>query len=377
VNQNEEEFDMELASEYSEQEEEDLEPHDSDFDDEDDFDEEEQEATAGGGAGGKKKMKKISKAIIKAAKREHRQEEQHFLSLTYKEKLEYGDPILQAQRLREEKLYQQQLQQQTAMDIILKYPKLVQILLKVRLKLIAIAMFQSLRLRGCSDLMAIRVASCGLTERIVPTLAMCLMENTLIRDLTIAHNTEILSSIASCKYLSDILEHGNLTALDITNTGLREGGLMMIAKAMEKSKQLRRIDFSENRLGPTAANMVANLHKQYYADVIRITPGHFKSAPDLFAASSVSTGNPNNAFMDWNDDDELNPVEALKRRKRKNRRAWLANSMRRSKGNQQSDESESDASSFVDTDLFDGEEDNESTADDDSVSAISKGMELL
>lgn len=380
VNHDDEEFDMEVASEYSEQEDDkdiqESDEEDDDFDD-DDFDEEDE----GGGKSGKKPPVNTTtiatqKRAIREAERERRAEEKRFLSLSYKEKLEYGDPVLQAQRLRDEKLLQQLQQQSNAADVISKYPKLVQVLLKNRLKLIAIAMFQSLRLRGCSDLMAIRLAGCGLTENVLPTMATCLIDNQLVRDVSIAHNQEMLSSIAACKFVSDILELGNITALDLSNTGLREGGLMMIAKAMEKSRQLRRIDLSENRLGPTAANIVANLHKQFYADVIRIAPGHFKSAPflhrDLFATSPSK-----NYGMDWDDDNDLNPIEALKRKKRRNRRAWLQNrgSMRRS-GNQQSDESESDASSFVDNDIFDGDED-ETAVDDDSVSAISKGMELL
>lgn len=199
------------------------------------------------------------------------------------------------------------LQRAKVTKVFSKYPKLVQRILNVRLKLVAVTMFLGLRRRsqlpylGCLSL-----ARCQLTSNVLPALAMTLRENNCLLSLDISGNGDILVKQEDCalfasamRYSLDmksgeyrrpspqqlrtmqLLQHtsGNpssslsklpsqevqfyatsLQHLALNDVGMTDAGLVALATAWSMpSCPLVRIELEGNRFGPTAVNVLANL----------------------------------------------------------------------------------------------------------------------
>jgi hypothetical protein len=293
---------------------------------------------------------------------------------SFREKLILVDPSLSAFSIPEvtNKVAQAAHLRLALEQEVRRYPRFVQCMLRIRLKLVAISMFQRVRVRSVCELQALHVAHCGLSPNIMPTLVFTAMENSWLRELRLAENGTLLSTFPACKLMGELIEHSEIVDLDISHCGLREAGLMLLSPSMEKSLSLRSIDLSANQLGPTAANVIANLHKQFYSDVLQLGPSlRVKSAPSL----------QQDLQEKWDWDELVPPVNETKkdsklRRKEKLHRRGRTSSDGESDSNESTEPDED--STFVDRDLFDGdEEEDDSFFGDGDSEQLSKAMDLL
>lgn len=153
--------------------------------------------------------------------------------------------------------------------------KLQKIYNRIRLKVQAVAAFMKIRVRG-SSLYSLSVAGCDLTPYSLKVLSYALTDNHNLCSLDVSHN-----SIAPVKYeeaesvqMMDLVSRTKLTSLQINDIGMNEDGLACIVRAINKSKtHLTTLEMSDNKLGPTGANLISAL-PHYFVDSMSISLGH-------------------------------------------------------------------------------------------------------
>jgi hypothetical protein len=187
-----------------------------------------------------------------------------------------------------------------------KYPRLVQRVLRLRLRLAAVALFLSLRRRTrLPSLAALSLARCRLTPAALPALTVALREDNCLLALDVSDNAGLLAKQEDCSLLASGLRYtldmkrdplnyhvphpsrrvprrprdasaavavgdgssaetqffvASLQQLALNGVGLTDAGLVALAPAWSVAgSSLARVELRGNRFGPTAANVLANL----------------------------------------------------------------------------------------------------------------------
>jgi hypothetical protein len=353
VNYDNEEFDMDIPSEYSssQEEEEDKEEHGDE--------EEEEDETEGEGEQSKES------SIKKKEKKSKKISEKH---LTYEERL------LQNEKASLLKVHSDAIL--TLEEYIASYPKLVKVLLRVRVKLAAISMFKQFSSRGHPSLMGLSFNGCSLSSSILPILSTVYCENMKLTILNLSNNQNLLAMESSCSYIATIIKKSSLSSLCISSTGLDDYGLAVIANAMsstasasasaavpsstfstvqreeKKGVDLEYIELSNNKIGGTGAAIIANLAKEYGCEKLTIGSGPVKSAP--FPMKKYP-------WSDYYLEKKRRKEERMKLKKEKMKKGRKSIA---SRSKSEFDDDDDDDDSFVDYDSFEGEEEGDDNDDD-------------
>ncbi|KAJ1422346.1 hypothetical protein B484DRAFT_452422 [Ochromonadaceae sp. CCMP2298] len=157
-------------------------------------------------------------------------------------------------------------------------PRLVQLLLKLRVKLLAVGAFMRL-LRTGSMLSSLSVADCGLTMEGVTTVQQALAENQNIVHFDASNNSEFLRSFPSCQKMAQLIQVSALRTLLLNNCGISDRGFMAITTAAAIAPYLRNLELSGNRIGPTGLNWAGTTSKVFFMDKLDLGGGFKSSAP--------------------------------------------------------------------------------------------------
>lgn len=215
---------------------------------------------------------------------------------------------------------------------------LIRWMMKIRVKLVALNAFVRL-LRPGSILSSLSVAACKLSSDVVPTLAQALRDNQNIVFLDLSQNPDLLVTPASCVALARLIETGGLNTLLVNNCGVNDRGFMELTRGASLSRTIRSLELSDNHIGPTGANWAATVNKVFFLDTLTIGAGFHSSAP------FKRKGDPSLSSVF----DEMESKAAESTREGTDP----------GKGAAQNDDDSLDLRSYLDTDLFDGEEDDD------------------
>eukprot|EP01031_Cornospumella_fuschlensis_P045220 gene45220-55314_t len=136
--------------------------------------------------------------------------------------------------------------------------------------------------------------------------------------------------------LCQLVSHSNLVTLMLNGVGLDDYALMELAKVLPSST-IRSLQCNGNNIGPTGANVIANIAKHFHIDVLSICNGQKVKAANL-------------PFPD-EENSETSDGEG---------EGGHGGADRRQHG-----DNYDDTLSYVDTDLFDGEESDDQDEDED------------
>lgn len=346
VNYEEEEFMMDIPSEYSFHED----------DDDDDYSVVENDET------GESYIENgTSDEYGEKKQQQNHHHHRHHRHLTYQERLQQNE-TLALSKIHEEL---------TLEEYISHYPKLVQKLLKLRIKLIAIIVFKQLLKKGHRNLYSLSFSNCQLTNAIIPMISLTYIQNNQLNELNISKNKTLLSNDYSCKLIANMISNsvdhyrynadsngssgstigGKVKSLDISDTDLHDSGLAIISQAILRSNDLEYFNISNNHIGPTGASIVANLCKEFGVESLTVSSGTVRPAP--FPMKNYP----------WSD------VEFDKGRLGRKSVATTSALTR-------SEDEVDDDESFVDTDLFDGDEEEEGNDEetfDEKESSANRG----
>lgn len=161
--------------------------------------------------------------------------------------------------------------------------KLVRLMMRVRLRLVAVSAFRKLSRRG-SLISSLDFSNCELTKEILPALVLAVIDNRSITTLDLSHNEDLLSAYDSCVAIASLVERGTLRTICLNNCGILDRGFMEIVRAANLSVHrsdslLHSIELSGNRTGPTSANCIATMCKGFHADSLDIGGGFHATAP--------------------------------------------------------------------------------------------------
>jgi hypothetical protein len=213
--------------------------------------------------------------------------------------------------------------------------KLIQMMMKLRVRLVAINAFTRM-LRTGGVLTSLSVADCKLTGDIVPTIVQALTDNKNILTLDASHNPNLLVSVNSCIAMAQLLERGGLHTVLLNSCGVNDRGFMELTRGASNSRTVKSLELSGNRVGPTGANWAATANKVFFMDTLTIAGGYHASAP------FKKKGDPSLSSVFDEEEESRN-----------------AGSVRAGsdEGKAQAEDYLSDGiESYVDTDLFDGED---------------------
>lgn len=213
---------------------------------------------------------------------------------------------------------------------------LIRWMIKIRVKLVAVNAFVRL-LRPGSILSSLSVAACKLSADVVPTFAQALRDNQNIVFLDVSHNPDLLVAPASCQVLAQLIETGGLSTLLANNCGVNDRGFMELTRGASLSRTIRSLELSDNHIGPTGANWAATANKVFFLDTLTIAGGFHSSAP------FKKKGDPSMSSVF--DEFESKAAESTREGTEPGGR-----------GPAQDDDSLG-LQSYLDTDLFDGEDD--------------------
>eukprot|EP00981_Chlorochromonas_danica_P003617 scaffold667_cov168-Ochromonas_danica.AAC.24 len=157
------------------------------------------------------------------------------------------------------------------------YPLFIQKLLRLRLKLAAIAGFLKLRQRGHPSLASLSVGNCSLTPAILPVLRHTLSDNHNLTAIDLSGNSFLLSNGKDAEVFAEILNSSNLASVTLEEVGLKDGGLVAMSKALLLSESIKSVNISNNAIGPTGANVIASLCKKFNCDELSIDRGAIRS----------------------------------------------------------------------------------------------------
>lgn len=187
--------------------------------------------------------------------------------------------------------------------------KLVRLMMRVRLKLVAVSAFRKLSRRGLL-ISSLDFSNCELSKEILPALVSAVTDNRSITTLDLSHNKDLLTAYDSCVAIASLIERGTLRTICLNNCGILDRGFMEIARAANLSVSrsdslLHSIELSGNRTGPTSANCIAAMCKGFHVDSLDIGGGFHATAPfkkkgavdlscayDGFDEEAVSQGRP-------------------------------------------------------------------------------------
>ena len=161
--------------------------------------------------------------------------------------------------------------------------KLVRLMMRVRLRLVAVSAFRKLSRRGLL-ISSLDFSNCELTKEILPALVSAVSDNRTITTLDLSHNEDLLTTYDSCVTIASLVERGTLRTICLNNCGILDRGFMEIARAANLSVHrsdsiLHSIELSGNRTGPTSANCIASMCKGFHADSLEIGGGFHAAAP--------------------------------------------------------------------------------------------------
>jgi len=161
--------------------------------------------------------------------------------------------------------------------------KLVRLMMRVRLRLVAVSAFRKLSRRGLL-ISSLDFSNCELTKEILPALVSAVSDNRTITTLDLSHNEDLLTTYDSCVTIASLVERGTLRTICLNNCGILDRGFMEIVRAANLSVQcsdslLHSIELSGNRTGPTSANCIASMCKGFHADSLEIGGGFHAAAP--------------------------------------------------------------------------------------------------
>jgi hypothetical protein len=157
-------------------------------------------------------------------------------------------------------------------------PKLVQLMIKLRVRLVAVNAFTRM-LRTGPILTSLNVAGCKLTGDIVPTIAQSLVDNKNVLTLDLSHNPELLRSLHSCQTMAHLLEVGGLQTVLLNSCGVTDRGFMELTRGASNSRTVRNLELSGNSVGPTGANWAATANRVFFMDNLTISGDYHSSAP--------------------------------------------------------------------------------------------------
>lgn len=180
--------------------------------------------------------------------------------------------------------------------------KLVELLMKIRLKLSAVNAFLRLRKRG-HLLTSLNVSNCNITGNIVVAVSHAVSDNWNINRLDFSNNPNFLNKSEKCKHIHNLLKNGKLFSLKLNNCGITDKGLMQIAKGIMQSKYLNSCELSHNNIGPTGANWVASFSKDFSVNSLGLlTNGYHKKAP--FRRKRYNNNDDDSSDSENSSDDE-------------------------------------------------------------------------
>lgn len=152
-----------------------------------------------------------------------------------------------------------------------RVPKLVSILIKLRVRLAAVNAFLRLRTRG-HILSYLDISCCLITKEIIGYIDLVLQDNHNLKVFDMSHN-KVLRSKSSCQELSSVFTSSALHTMKLNGCGITDEGLQEIAKGVAASETLRSVELSDNHFGPTGANWVASLSRRFYIDDLVLRNG--------------------------------------------------------------------------------------------------------
>lgn len=152
-----------------------------------------------------------------------------------------------------------------------KTPILVALLLKVRLKLVALSAFSRLRSRG-HLLSSLEVSHCSLSAASIAFLVPILVECSNIDTIDVSQN-RLLASRQDCATMANAFKHARLRNVKLNDCNIDEAGLQELAKGIIASQSLRSIQLAGNNFGPTGANWISAMSKQYFIDLLELKNG--------------------------------------------------------------------------------------------------------
>lgn len=152
-----------------------------------------------------------------------------------------------------------------------KVPKLVSILIKLRVRLAAVNAFLRLRTRG-HILSYLDISCCLMTKEIIRYIDLVLKDNHNLKVFDMSNN-KVLRSKDSCREISNIFTSSALQTVKLNGCGITDEGLQEIAKGVAASETLRSVELSDNHFGPTGANWVASLSRRFYIDDLVLRNG--------------------------------------------------------------------------------------------------------
>ena len=215
---------------------------------------------------------------------------------------------------------------------------LVQMFMRVRVKLIAVNMFAR-QLRTGNVLTSLGAANCKLSADVVSTIAEALLDNHHIISLDVSHNPDLLVSVPACQTMAQLIERGHLTTLLLNDCGVNDRGFSELTRGASLSRTLRNLELSHNHVGPTGANWVATANTVFFLDAMEIAGGYHSSAP------FKKKGDPTMSSVF--DEFEVRAVADSRAGTEENK----------GQAGDAGDGYGSDLDSYLDTDLFDGEDD--------------------
>lgn len=236
-----------------------------------------------------------------------------------------------------------------------RYPLIIRKLIKLRLRLAAVSMFQQLRMRGHPALSCLMVNHCSLTPAVLPAVKHALSDNHTLTSIDLSGHPFLMASTAHCEIFADMLMASRLGHLGLNNVGLKDSGLLALQKAIASSSSLKDLQLSGNAIGPTGANVVANLAKTFFCDMLSIHRQKIKLAPLLKPRDGLEAAQ-------WDTDDISLLTGAQETKTATRSRASVSTAV-----------DVDDENSFVDHDMFDGEEsedDDEAEEDEAELPAI-------
>lgn len=256
-------------------------------------------------------------------------------------------------------------------------PKIIQLFIKARLKLVAVNMFLRL-LRTKCILSSLNIANCNLTDAAVVTLSHALKSNHNITALDVSDNPLLLATYNGCNSLADMMERSSLRSLALNRCGIRDKGFMNILKAASNCITLRSLEISRNHIGPTGANWVATANKTFYLDQLAISGGFHASAPFAKVGDAALGDTECNDFEDEEEDANSSDEKygggggGGRFRGGKGR---IGDQQRLGYGADDGSDT-NDESSYVDTDLFDGDEvDDDEEEEDEGEEEAGEGYD--
>lgn len=258
-----------------------------------------------------------------------------------------------------------EVEEEEIISVTASYPKLVRRLLKIRLKLAAVSAFLGFRARSRGILSALQVANCGLTNQVISSLVQMLKDNRTVTFLDVSFHPELLSNPTDYKMIGELILHGSLRTLKLNNCGLSDKGIMVLTQAacginphknpkpdlnalnppaspmkIMKTSTICNLELSDNFVGPTGANWIATATKDFNLDSLTLTGGFYSSAPfPNFAKNKIL-----DEYLDENEG-----VLALNKEELSSKGLIEDNTYF-------TGEEEEDDGSFIDLDLYDGEE---------------------